>query len=101
MDVTTLYEFSEKSIALAEAADLLGFDVIKKVNIPIFPNHSRTKIYMANACTEVELDKDFFPELLPDTIISIQYIIEHKCINEMYIKRNIPHVLKKLEECEK
>lgn len=96
--MTTLYEFSDKSIKLAEAADLLGFDVIKKIEIPILHGkHSRIKVYMANTHTEVELDNTFFPELLPDTTISIHYIIGHKNINEMYLKQNIPHILRKIE----
>lgn len=96
--MATLYEFSDKSVELAKAADLLGFDVIKKVEIPIlYGRHSRIKVYMANVHHEVELDSSFFPELLPDTNISIHYIIGHKEINAMYIKNNIPHILKKLE----
>ena len=99
--MTTLYEFSDKSVELAKAADLLGFDVIRKVEYPILQGkHSRIKVFMANAHVEVELNKDFFPELLPDTNISIHYIIGHKDVNRMYHDQNIPHVLKKFEEKE-
>lgn len=34
MHTQKMYEFSEKSVKMAEAANLLGFDVIEKLRFP-------------------------------------------------------------------
>lgn len=60
------YEFSEKSVKLAEAAHLLGFDVIEKEEIPVCQGrHMKTVVKMENVTTSCVLNNEFFPELQP------------------------------------
>ena len=82
-----IYEFSEKSVKLAEAAHILGFTVIEKDEIPILRGKgSKIEVAMSNIKTRCVLDSSFFPELLSGEKISVPYIMYWKECNESYMK---------------
>lgn len=82
-------EFSDKSVELAKAAKLLGFDTIEKYKetkcggkVTITIPHIR----MRNTKVSCELNALFFPELEFGEDVDINYIINFKECNEIYKK---------------
>ena len=89
------YEFSEKSVKLAEAAHLLGFDVIEKEEIPVCQGrHMKTVVKMENVITSCVLNNEFFPELQPGDKVSVLYIMHYKECNRQYEKADHSDVTK-------
>lgn len=80
-----LYEFSEDTVKQAEAALLLGFDVVSRVAVSDRrPNIKKSFIRLENVIDNVRLDSSLFPEIEIGERISLQYIKNFEECNRAY-----------------
>lgn len=113
-----LVNFTDESVQMAEAAMLLGFDVVKKENVSCHIQGKtrvyKTLTYLENTKSRYEVPGNAFPELDPEgddasdpnysSSTALTYVIYHKEINEhhmnqkSYQKANMENVYRPMSE---
>lgn len=82
-------EFSEESVKLAEAANLLGLDCVEKYEKRSIQNHSIYGVRLIGVNRSLEIDKSKFPELEIGDKISLLYVMHFEDCNKVYEKCNM------------